>query len=507
MGTVTGLGTPGANFSAYGTDDPALTERLVELLAEGNERLLTAYVDDESAVSGALLRAELTAQLGQGRVYPVFFGSAVTGAGVAALTAGITALLPTARGDADGPASGSVFKVERGRAGEKIAFVRMFSGAVRTRDRLRLRDADAKVTAISVVDGGEAVARDVVSAGEIGKLWGLGAVRIGDSIGDRELTGDRADLFPKPTLETVVVPVPPADRGALKTALSQLAEQDPLINLRQDDLGRKLSVSLYGEVQKEVIQATLANEYGIDATFRETTTIYLERPVGVGTGLEILRRAPNPFLATVGLRVEPGTPGSGIEFRLDLDAVESIPMYVFRQVDEFRATMTETVNHILEQGLHGWAVTDCVVTMTDCGYHSPGTSAADFRKLTPLVLMSALRQAGTVVCEPIHRFRIDAPADTLGGLLAAAAQLGATPEDQSAGDSTCILSGFIPAVRVRELGERLPGLTHGEGTLESELHHHQPISGRPPTRPRSDHNPLDRKEYLLWVERMVAVRR
>jgi hypothetical protein len=40
---------------------------------------------------------------------------------------------------------------------------------------------------------------------------------------------------------------------------------------------------------------------------------------------------------------------------------------------------------------------------TDCGYRAPGTTAADFRKLTPLVLMQALEQAGTVVCEPTVR--------------------------------------------------------------------------------------------------------
>ena len=55
-----------------------------------------------------------------------------------------------------------------------------------------------------------------------------------------------------------------ADKGALHAALAQLAEQDPLINLRQDDVRQEIFVSLYGEVQKEVIQATLANDFGID---------------------------------------------------------------------------------------------------------------------------------------------------------------------------------------------------------------------------------------------------
>src|SRR6516225_9146572 len=82
------------------------------------------------------LRRELARQARRCLVHPVFYGSAITGAGVAELTAGITGLLPATRGDSAGPVSGTVFKVERGPAGEKIAYIRMFSGALRVRDRL-----------------------------------------------------------------------------------------------------------------------------------------------------------------------------------------------------------------------------------------------------------------------------------------------------------------------------------------------------------------------------------
>jgi ribosomal protection tetracycline resistance protein len=99
-------------------------------------------------------------------------------------------------------------------------------------------------------------------------------------------------------------------------ALAQLAEQDPLINLRQDDRRQELSVSLYGEVQKEVIEATLADDFGLEVGFRETTMICVERPNGIGDAVETIGR-DNPFLATVGLRVEPAPIGEGFAFRLD----------------------------------------------------------------------------------------------------------------------------------------------------------------------------------------------
>ena len=506
MGRVERLGTRAASVAP--PDGDGFAGRLVELLADHDDALLAHYLDDETRLSQRRLRSELAVQTRRALVHPVFFGSAITGAGVDALTAGIAELLPAADGDLDGPAAGTVFKVERGPAGEKIAYVRMFSGAVRARDRLELRgNHQAKVTAISVFEHGSASPRPLVAAGQIGKLWGLGDVRIGDTVGAAPAMPERHHFAP-PTLETVVVPHEPGERGRLHAALAQLAEQDPLIGLRQDDLRQELSVSLYGEVQKEVIQATLADEFGLEVAFRESTTICIERPTGTGAAVEHIGKAPNPFLATVGLRVEPAPVGTGVRYRLEVE-LGSLPL-------AFHKAVEETVERTLLQGIHGWQVTDCVVTMTHSDYwarqsHAHGTfdksmssTAGDFRNLTPLVLMRALQQAGTRVYEPMHRFHLEIPADAFGPVLPVLAAHRAVPGAPSVHGSICLLEGEIPAARVHRLQQRLPALTRGEGVLESAFDRYQPVRGTIPTRPRSDHNPLNRKEYLLHVLRRVG---
>ncbi|MFD8917557.1 GTP-binding protein [Streptomyces sp. NPDC059569] len=531
MGAATGLGTRAALPVPYGAGDAAFTSGLAELLAEHDDALLAAYVDDPAALPYHRLREELAGQTRRALVHPVYFGSAITGAGVDALITGIRELLPRAGGDPEGPVSGTVFKMERGPAGEKIAYVRMFSGTVRTRDLLRyhrdprtdtqsdtaghaggdpvneVRDMEDKVTAISVFDRGSAVRRASVSAGRIGKLWGLGDIRIGDEIGIPPAVPAERRFFSPPTLETVVVPRRAADKGAMYAALTQLAEQDPLINLRQDRIRREISVSLYGEVQKEVIQATLLDEFGVDVTFRETTTICVERPAGSGAAVEIMGKDPHPFLATVGLRVDPAPVGAGVEFRLEVE-LGSMP-YAFMKAVE------DTVRESLRQGIHGWQVTDCVVTMTHSGYaprqsHSHGvfdksmsSTGSDFRHLTPLVLMSALERAGTTVYEPMHRFRLDLPADALGAVLPVLGRLRAVPRTSSANGHAYLLEGEIPAARVHELEQRLPTLTSGEGVLEASFDHYEAVRDTIPSRSRTDHNPLNRKEYLLHVVRRV----
>jgi ribosomal protection tetracycline resistance protein len=507
MGSVRGLGTRAAEFTPSTAADAGFASRLVDLVAGHDDGLLAAYVDDETSVSYRRLRGELADQTGRALVHPVFFGSAITGAGVASLTAGIRELLPAASGDAGGPVSGAVFKIERGPAGEKIAYARLCSGTVRVRDRLRFgRDREAKVTAISVFDRGAAVQRPAIAAGQIGKLWGLGEIRVGDRLGVPGTTAPEHHFDP-PTLETVVVPSRPADKGALHVALTQLAEQDPLIDLRQDDLRQEVSVSLYGEVQKEVIGATLANGFGLEVGFRETTTICIERPIGTGAAVERLRKAPNPFLATVGLRIEPAAAGARVSFQIEAE-LGSMPLAFFAAVED-------TVRETLREGLYGWEVTDCNVAMTHSGYlakHSLGhqrfnksmsSTGEDFRNLTPLVLMDALQRAGTVVCEPIHRFRLDAPAGTLGAVLPILARLGAVPGAPALRGASYLLEGEVPAARVHELQQQLSAPTRGEGILETAFDRFQPVRGAVPTRPRTEHHPLDRKEYLLHVQRRV----
>jgi ribosomal protection tetracycline resistance protein len=502
MGSARDLGTRAADFTPYGAADTAFTAGLIDALAENDDAIVAAYVDDDTRVSYCQLRDALAAQTGQALVHPVFFGSAITGGGVESLSTGIAELLPAAAGDADGPVSGTVFKVDRGAAGEKVAYVRLFSGVVRTRDRLLFgRQNEGKVTAVGVFDRGSAVRRASLAAGQIGKLWGLGDIQIGDAIGTARTVSER-HYFAPPTLETVVVPRRPADKGLLHVALTQLAEQDPLINLRQDDVRQELFVSLYGEVQKEVIQATLANDFDIDVGFRETTTICIERPIGAGAAVETLGKAPNPFLATVGLRIDPAPTDSGVEFRLEAE-LGSIPLFIYKAVEDFRKAVEDTVQKTLRQGIYGWRVTDCTVTMTHSGYSSPGSTSGDFRNLTPLVLMSALKQAGTVVCEPIHRFQLEAPADTLGPVMRVLARLQAVPHPPAVRDSSYTLEGQVPAARVHELQQQLRALTRGEGVLECAFNCYQPVSSTIPTRPRSDHNPLNRKEYLLHVLRRV----
>ena len=169
------------------------------------------------------------------------------------------------------------------------------------------------------------------------------------------------------------------------------------------------------------------------------------------------------------------------------------------------------ISAMQENQLHGWRVIDCTVTLTETGYYprqshahqgfskAMSSTGEDFRKLTPLVLAAALRQAGTVVCEPIHRFRLDLPEDTLAAAYAGLARLEAVAVSPAATGSWTTVEGEIRTARMQQLQRSVPSLTRGEGVLELAFDRYEPVSGEPPSRPRTDDNPLDRREYLLRV--------
>jgi ribosomal protection tetracycline resistance protein len=488
MGSAHALGSPAAGFRLSSAEDSSFRARLAEVLAERDDTIMSAYVEDESELPYHLLREALASQTKRAVVHPVFFGSAITGAGVQALMTEIPELLPPSAGDPDGRVSGAVFKIERGAGGEKIAYVRMFSGSIHTRDRLSFgHGREGKVTAISVFERGPAVQRPSVSGGAVAKLWGLSEIQVGDRIGVTQ--SDVSDhQFRPPTLESVVVTGNSDDRARLRVALAQLAEQDPLIDVRQDDARHEVSVSLYGEVQKEVIQATLANEFGLEVTFRETTPIYVERPLGAGEAVEILHAKSNPFLATIGLRIDPAPEGVGIDCRLAVDP-RTVPLYIYKTLAGFSERMDQYVREALRQGLFGWQVTDCVVTMTKCAYSVPDgppsrrgplSTAADFRKLTPLVVMQTLQQAGTVVCEPIVRVVLEIPTSAIGAVMATLARLGAVVEMPSLHEKLSTIETVLPAARADDLQRLLPGLTGGEGVLDSSFAGYQPLRDEQP---------------------------
>ncbi|QMW64869.1 TetM/TetW/TetO/TetS family tetracycline resistance ribosomal protection protein [Mumia sp. ZJ1417] len=481
---------------------PAGDAQVVEAAASVDDGVLATWVDGATPALGDVARA-LREGVRRGALTPVLAGSALTGAGIEPLRHAITRLLPSAAAP-DGPSSGTVFAIDRDERGRR-AWVRWWSGALRLREKVAPDGRrPASVTEIAVSRPGGLRISDAVEAGEIAAVRGLD-VRIGDVLGSA--AGRASYAFAPPTLQTVVEPYDPTQRIAMFQGLAELADEDPLIGLRIDGEEGEAVVRLHGEVQKEVVAALLEERYGVLVRFSETSVVCLERVVGTGEALDVIGVDANPYLATIGLRVEPGTRGSGVVFSPGVERGNLPPAFI--------AATEEGVRAALRQGLAGWEVTDCVVTMTRSGY-SPRQShaheafnkamssvGADFRSLAPVVLMAALERAGTHVCRPIDRYEIDLPDDTLGAVLSLIGRLGGKTTGSTPKDGFTVLTGHLPSAAVPALAQRLPDLSGGEAALSAELAHHAvvPAGTAAPTRRRTGPDPRDREGWFRDVRR------
>ncbi|MBL3822863.1 TetM/TetW/TetO/TetS family tetracycline resistance ribosomal protection protein [Bacillus sp. BSL6] len=487
--SVQNEGTKEARIIEYKSYDDC-----IERLAPYNESLLESFINNE-IVTDTLLREELEKQIQQANLYPIFFGSALTGIGVTELLENIPSLLPANNPSQDEELSGIVFKIEREPSGEKIAYVRVFSGNLHVRKYVHIqRDQSLphkkKIKKMCMFHNGNAVQSTIVPCGEFCKVWGLSDIKIGDIIGKR--TDYIKDIhFAEPQMEAAIDAVPKERIHDLYAALMELCEEDPLIQVWKDDVHNELYIRLFGEVQKEVIETTLFEKYNLQVTFSGTRVVCMEKPIGIGNSVEVMGEKANPFYATIGFKVERGELNSGITYKLGVE-LGSLPL-------AFHKAIEDTVFQTLKQGLYGWEVTDISVTLTHTGYASPVTTASDFRNLTPLVLMDALKQAETYVYEPVNEFELTVPEHAISTAMYKLAAIPATFAEPIFNNDSYQLTGSLPVAKTENFKRMLHSFTEGEGIFTTKPAGFTKLKPPFPTRKRVDYNPLNRKDYLLHV--------
>ncbi|MED0970690.1 translation factor GTPase family protein [Bacillus paramycoides] len=487
--SVENEGTKEARIIEYKSYDDCM-----EQLAPYNDTLLESYVNNE-LISDALLRKELEKQIQQANVYPIFFGSAMTGIGVTELLENISVLLPANISSQDDILSGVVFKIERESSGEKIAYVRVFSGCLHVRKYVNIHRTESlshkeKIKKLCIFHNGNAVQTPTVQSGEFGKVWGFSDIKIGDIIGER--TNHIKDIqLAEPQMEAAIEAMPKERIHDLYAALIELCEEDPLIKVWKDNIHNELYIRLFGEVQKEVIETTLHEKYNLQVTFSNTRVVCIEKPIGIGNSVEVMGEKANPFYATIGFKIERGELNFGITYNLGVE-LGSLPL-------AFHKAIEETVFQTLKQGLYGWEVTDIIVTLTHTGYASPVTTASDFRNLTPLVLMDALKRAGTCVFEPVNEFELTVPEHAISTAMYKLAAIPATFAEPLLHNDSYHLTGSLPVSKTENFKRLLHSFTEGEGIFTTKPAGFTELLAPFPTRKRVDFNPLNRKDYLLHV--------
>lgn len=469
----------------------------VEMLALANDDLLNDYAQD-IPISRERLQEELHRQTQQGKVYPLFAGSAAKGISIEPLLHALGECFPV--NDASElqheSLSGLVFKVIKLPNGERNVYLRLFAGSIQARDEITVITQNGNTTMFKVkhlhaLDDGKSIPVNQIDAGDIAILI-TDELKVGDVIG---AVSDRMKRvhFQKPPIQVQVSAKNPAEEHQLYTALSDLTEEDPFLQYIQDPNTKEHIIHVFGKVQQEILLETIQQQYGIEAVFSAPRVICIEKPVAMGEAVEYMGECP--FYATVGLRVEPGERGTGLHYRLEVE-LGSLPL-------SFQKAIKDTVIEVLQEGLYGWSVTDIMVTLTHTGYASPVSTAKDFRSLTPLVLMAALNKAGTEVYEPINVIQFILPETSLSKALSRLAALEGTYQEPTFHHNAVHIHGTIPVRTTDLLKAEVHSLTSGEGILSVKPGGYVKVQATVPVNKRRQVNPLNRGEYMLHLNKIM----
>lgn len=490
-------------FDLWSTADaeahPAQADML-EALAQTEEALLDRYLGEGAPDSGEGLAdwkkefARLTARC---ELFPVLYGASGKGIGITALLDGIVDYLPAPEGEADAPLSGVVFKIERDKTMGRMAFVRLYQGAIRNRDTVKnaTQGIDEKVTQIRKVDGRKSEDVGVLEAGDIAAVCGMQHVRIGDVIGSEEAVPQEARLA-IPLLTVQVHWAAAADYPAVVAALQELADEDPLLDLQWLQEERELHLKVMGPIQLEVLTQILDSRFSLKVTFGQPSVIYKETLSGAGEGF-VAYTMPKPCWAILRFRMEPLPRGSGLQYDAHVRSEDLLPQY--------QSEVARRVPQALQQGMYGWEVVDLRVTLIEGQHHVWHTHPLDFVVATPMGIMDGLSRIGTKLLEPMLRFRLTVPEEFGGKVMNDLVLMRAAFEAPVLHGDRMTIEGRVPVATSLDYSVKLGSLTKGRASLSTFFDGYEECpQDVKAERPRRGVNPLDTSKYILSVRNALS---
>lgn len=438
-------------------------DELWDELATCDEELMNAYLEQEE-----LSVEEIAEAVAERKVYPCYFGAALHVEGVEALLDGIELYAPEAEyGEEFGA---RVFKISRDAAGNRLTHLKVTGGRLKVRMLVDNQGSalsedevwQEKINQLRVYNGAAFEAVEEVDAGGICAVAGLSKTFAGQGLGAEPAS----DL---PMLEPVLnyrVELPEgADPVKVLGQLRQLEEEEPLLHIVWQETGKEIHAQVMGEVQIEVLKNLIWERFGLEVEFGTGSIVYKEtianRAIGIGH-FEPLRH-----YAETQLLLEPGEPGSGLQFA-------SLCSEDVLDKNWQRLIMTHLEERTHVGVLTGSPITDLRVLLVGGRAHAKHTEGGDFRQATYRAFRHGLRCAESVLLEPVFAFVLELPTEFLGRAMSDIQRMYGSFESPETDGARSVLKGRAPVATFADYQREVNSYTHGEGHLSCILDGYEP---------------------------------
>ncbi len=474
------------------------TDRVSELICDNCDELLERYLNGE-LLSQKIITEKLAELTHSCNAYPVLTGSALKGDGVRELLDSIVSFLPPPK--TDDKLCGVVFAAQQDRNLGRGVWVRLFGGSLENREAVTIdlgtdpltgdtKQAQYKITQIFDVNQ-NAVGR--ISSGDIGVVYGLGNVQIGQILGD--ITKLDRQIEPgklrTPLITVQVIPSNPEKMPDLRRACEILSSEDPLLRMQFIHTLNELHLQVMGKIQLEIIEEVLRTRFDLNVSFDTPAIIYKETVTNRCEGF-VAYTMPKPCWAVLRFEIEPAPRGSGVTFSSTVPLSKIMACYQ-HQVEQ-------AIPYALNQGRLGWQVTDINIKLIGGEHHLVHTHPLDFIVATPIGIQDGLRRGGSTLLEPILEARFILPSEFAGRVMSDVVAMRGEVIDSIYDGERVILNALVPVQSSMDYSITLATFTSGRGAMSVKLHSYRecPIE-LGSTAKRRGIDPLDTSKYILAV--------
>ena len=464
---------------------------LVEAAASQDDELMMKYLD-----GGELTEDEIRAAIRKGTVnnsiVPVTCGSSYKNKGVQELLDAIVYYMPSpldipdyaatdmAGNDVKVKASDSepfaalAFKIATDPYVGKICFFRVYSGTLDAGSTILNSSKDKKdrMGRILLMHSNHREDIDKVYAGDIAAAVGLKDVTTGNTLCDPDHPVILESMeFPEPVIDVSVEPKDKANGEKMGIALSKLAEEDPTFKTYTNQETGQTIIAGMGELHLDIIIDRLKREFNVECTQGKPQVSYKEtirKSVEKVQGKFVRQSGGHGQYGDVWFEITPLEPGSGIQFENRIVG-GVVPK-------EFIKPTEEGMRQAAETGvLAGYPVVDVKVALVDGSYHEVDSSEAAFKVAGSMAMKEGLRQAGSVLLEPIMQVDVTVPEQYMGDVIGDINARRGKMQGMEAVQGDQEIHAFIPLSEMFGYATDLRSKTQGRGTYVMQPSHYEEV--------------------------------
>ncbi|OGQ83954.1 MAG: translation elongation factor G [Deltaproteobacteria bacterium RIFCSPLOWO2_12_FULL_60_19] len=465
--------------------------QMLETVADTDDALLEKYLEAQDLPLEELKRGIRAAVL-NGKLFPIFYGSAFRQIGIPQLLDAIIDYLPsppeegaftgknpvtgeveTRACDPAAPASTYVFKTLIDPFAGKLSIMRVVSGKIATDMTLYNpnKQAKEKIGHVFRLEGKKQESVHEAVAGEIIAAAKLKDVSSGDTLCDERapVQFDGLSRFTH-LISFALEPKTKADEEKLSQGLHKLMEEDPTIDMHRDTQTREFILSGMGQIHIEVMVEKLRRKYGAEVELKAPKVPYKETIKASASSQGKLKKQSGGRgqYGDTWIKVEPLPRGKGFEF-VDQIVGGAIPRNYIPAVEKgIREAMAE--GH-----LAGYQMVDIRATLYDGSYHDVDSSDMAFKIAASMGFKACVEKARPIILEPVMHMEITVPDENMGAVIGDLNSRRGKVEGMETRGHTEVVKARVPMAEVLKYSQDLNAMTSGRGGFTTEFSHYEEL--------------------------------